>query len=87
LDEKRRSEITPLSEEGERDCDSPAMRRLTDRFRRDAQLRLATLTAGCLLAEAVIAKNVLEVDLDCSRSSRRSGLPVRRGRSRDATLE
>ena len=31
---------------------------------RDAQLRLATLTAVCLLAEAVIAKNVLEVRLD-----------------------
>ena len=40
------------------------MHNVRDRFRGDVQLRLATLTAVCLLAEAVIAKNVLEVRLD-----------------------
>lgn len=45
-------------------CHDPPMRDVRDRFRRDAQLRLATLTAACLLAEAVVAKNLLEVRLD-----------------------
>jgi hypothetical protein len=31
---------------------------------RDRQVRVALVAAGCLLVEAVIAKNVIEVELD-----------------------
>jgi len=41
-----------------------SVRRIRDRLLQDAQVRLASLTAVCLLTEAVIAKNVLEVRLD-----------------------